>query len=413
MDRFKQAIKHPIAYLKALIKWIFISALGGCLGGVLGSVFHIMIDLVTEFREENGYVIYFIPLAAVIICVMYGFFKNRGSLGTDRILDCLNEDEPIPAVMIPLIFVSSTVSHLAGASVGREGAALQLGGGLFHIIGRVFRLNPKDMKIAVMSGMSAVFAALFGTPLAASVFALEIAGVGAMHYGAIVPCVLSAVVAFRISGIFGISPVRFIKASSPALTPSFFAEIIIFSVICAAVSIVFCVTVKAVSKKATSLMPNPYVKALVCSGILLALSVIFGSGDYNGAGMHIIAKALDGVSKPEAFIVKIIFTAVSIAAGFKGGEIVPAFFVGSAFGAVVSPFLGIESSLGAAMGFIALFCGVVNCPLASLFLAIEVFGGDLAVIFAIVCSVSYMMYGRFSLYGSQEFVYSKTEYDNI
>ena len=160
-------------------------------------------------------------------------------------------------------------------------------------------------------------------------------------------------------------------------------------------------------------MPNPYVKVLVCSGILLALSVIFGSGDYNGAGMHIIAKALDGVSKPEAFIVKIIFTAVSIAAGFKGGEIVPAFFVGSAFGAVVSPFLGIESSLGAAMGFIALFCGVVNCPLASLFLAIEVFGGDLAVIFAIVCSVSYMMSGRFSLYGSQEFVYSKTEYDNI
>lgn len=413
MNRFKQAIKHPMAYLKALIKWIFISALGGCLGGVLGSVFHIMIDLVTEFREENGYVIYFIPLAAVIICVMYGFFKNRGSLGTDRILDSLNKDEPIPKVMLPLIFVSSIISHLTGASVGREGAALQLGGGLFHIIGRLLRLNPKDMKIAVMSGMSAVFAALFGTPLAASVFALEIAGVGAMHYGAIVPCVLSAVVAFRISGIFGISPVRFTITSSLAINPGVFAGIIVFSVLCAVVSIAFCVTVKAVSRKAISLMPNPYIKALVCSAALLILTVIFGSGDYNGAGMHIISKALDGVSNPEAFIVKIIFTAISIAAGFKGGEIVPAFFVGSTFGAVVSPILGIEAPLGAAMGFTALFCGVVNCPLASLFLAIEVFGADLSVAFAVVCSVSYMMSGRFSLYGSQKFVYSKTEYDEI
>jgi len=400
-------------YLKALVKWIFISVLGGCLGGILGSVFHILIDLVTEFREENRYVIFFIPLAAVIICAMYGFFKNRGSLGTDRILDCLNREKPIPKIMIPLIFVSSVISHLSGASVGREGAALQLGGSLFHIIGRLFRLNSKDMKIAVMSGMSAVFAALFGTPLAASVFALEIAGVGAMHYGAIVPCVLSAVVAFRISSIFGISPVRFVRVSSLILNPAVFAQVIVFSVICAVVSIVFCVTIKATSKKATSLIPNPYVKALVCSVILLVLSVIFRSGDYNGAGMHIISKALNGVSKPEAFFVKIIFTAVSIAAGFKGGEIVPAFFVGSTFGAAVSPILGLDPTMGAAMGFVALFCGVVNCPLASLFLAIEVFGADWAVVFAIVCSVSYMMSGRFSLYGSQEFVYSKIKYDNI
>lgn len=400
-------------YLKALVKWIFISVLGSCLGGILGSVFHILIDLVTEFREENRYVIFFIPLAAVIICAMYGFFKNRGSLGTDRILDCLNREKPIPKIMIPLIFVSSVISHLSGASVGREGAALQLGGSLFHIIGRLFRLNSKDMKIAVMSGMSAVFAALFGTPLAASVFALEIAGAGAMHYGAIVPCVLSAVVAFRISSIFGISPVRFVRVSSLTLNPAVFAQVIVLSVMCAVVSIVFCVTIKATSKKATSLIPNPYVKSLVCSVILIVLSVIFRSGDYNGAGMNIISKALNGVSKPEAFFVKIIFTAVSIAAGFKGGEIVPAFFVGSTFGAAVSPILGLDPTMGAAMGFVALFCGVVNCPLASLFLAIEVFGADWAVVFAIVCSVSYMMSGRFSLYGSQEFVYSKIEYDNI
>jgi H+/Cl- antiporter ClcA len=260
--------------------------------------------------------------------------------------------------------------------------------------------------------MTAVFSALFGTPLTAAVFSLEVIRVGIFNYAGLLPCIISAITAFGVSGIFGLAPVRF-NIAEIAVEPFSSSKVLVLAILCALVSILFCVSIHRAEKYMKKFFSNVYLRTVVGAILVVLLSLVFSSGDYNGAGTEVIARAMEGNVKTEAFIVKIIFTAITIAAGFKGGEIVPAFFVGSTFGCMVAPIVGLDASLAAAVGFVSLFCGVVNCPLASLLLAYEVFGGTNILFFAIVCGVSYMMSGYFGLYNSQQFVYSKLTAEKI
>ena len=398
--------KNSLEYLKVLIKWLIISIVIGMLGGIVGSVFHILIDMVTEVRFHNRWVIFLLPVGGLLITYLYRLFKKDGKIDTNRVILSIRDNQNIPLIMVPLIFVSTVITHFLGGSAGREGAALQLGGGIGYNMGRLFKFGGKDMHIIVRSGMAAVFAALFGTPLTAAVFALEVIRVGIFNYAGLLPCIISAVTAFGMSDVFGLSPVRFNVTDIPVM-PLETAKIIGLAVLCALVSILFCVTIHKTEHLMKNHLKNRYLRTVLGAVAVVLLSLLFSSGDYNGAGTEIIAKAMAGGVKTEAFLVKIIFTAITIAAGFKGGEIVPAFFVGSTFGCAVAPILGLDASLSAATGFVCLFCGVVNCPLASIMLAYEVFGGNNILFFAIACGVSYMMSGYFGLYNSQKFIYSK------
>ena len=399
-------LTNSFEYLKVFIKWLMISLVVGVLGGVTGSVFHILIDEVTEVRQHHNWVIFLLPLGGLLITYLYRRFKKAGKIDTNRVILSIRDNQNIPLVMVPLIFVSTVITHFLGGSAGREGAALQLGGGIGYNLGRLFKLDGKDVHIIVRCGMSAVFAALFGTPLTAAIFALEVIRVGIFNYAGLLPCIISSVTAFGISGVFGLSPVRFLISEIPVL-PLNVAKIIGIAILCALVSILFCVSIHKTEILMKSYLKNRYLRTVSGAFLIVLLSLMFSSGDYNGAGTEIIAGAMDGHVKPEAFLMKIIFTAITIAAGFKGGEIVPAFFVGSTFGCLVAPVFGIDASLSAAIGFVCLFCGVVNCPLASIMLAIEVFGGANILLFSVACGVSYMMSGYFGLYDSQKFVYSK------
>lgn len=404
MNKFKRIIKYVLSFFK----WILFGSFIGLTGGVIGSLFHICVDKVTELRIDNGFLVYFLPLGSLLIVFLYKLFEKSGRIDTNRVMESIRSDKDIPFIMVPLIFLGTVITHLVGGSAGREGAALQIGGGIGYNIGRIFRLNHKDMHIVVMSGMSAVFAALFGTPVTAAFFAIEVIKVGKINYAGLVPCLISSVIAFEISNLFGVVPVRFNLAIHD-MSSDILLKTIIIAVACALVSILFCLAIKYTETGMKKLFKNSYVRALAGACIILLLSVVFSSGDYNGAGMNVISNAISGVSKPEAFLVKIVFTAITIAAGFKGGEIVPAFFVGSTLGCTLAGIIGLNPSLGASIGFIALFCGVVNCPVASLLLAVEVFGSDMLIVFAVVCAVSYMMSGRYSLYESQKIYYSKYE----
>ncbi|MBR5506137.1 MAG: chloride channel protein [Clostridia bacterium] len=399
-------------YILTFIKWLLIASVVGIVGGLLGSAFHLSVDYVTELRHEHGWLLFLLPVGGVVICAMYHLFRGKGSIDTNRVLDSVRGGEKVPLVMVPLIFVSTVITHMLGGSAGREGAALQLGGGIGYNFGKLVRLKENDMHIIVMAGMSSVFAALFGTPLTAAVFSLEVVNVGVFHYAGMLPCIIAAVVAFNVASMLGIAPVRFAGIAFDALALPSALRVITLAVLCALVSILFCVAIKKCEHTMEKLLPNPYVRTVVGAALILVLTLVLGSTDYNGAGMNIITDAIGGNAKPEAFLLKIIFTAITISALFKGGEIVPAFFVGSTFGCVAGALLGLEPSFGAAIGFVALFCGVVNCPLASLLLALEVFGAEAIVYFAIVCAVSYMMSGYFGLYKSQKFVYSKL-HDNL
>lgn len=407
METLKQNSKRMGEYILTFIKWLLIASVVGIVGGGVGSAFHLSVDYVTELRHEHGWLLFLLPVGGVVICAMYHLFRGKGSIDTNRVLDSVRGGEKVPLVMVPLIFVSTVITHMLGGSAGREGAALQLGGGIGYNFGKLVRLKENDMHIIVMAGMSSVFAALFGTPLTAAVFSLEVVNVGVFHYAGMLPCIIAAVVAFNVASMLGIAPVRFAGIAFDALALPSVLRVIALAVLCALVSILFCVAIKKCEHTMEKLLPNPYVRTVVGATLIVVLTLVLGSTDYNGAGMNIITDAIGGNAKPEAFLLKIVFTAITISALFKGGEIVPAFFVGSTFGCVAGALLGLEPSFGAAIGFVALFCGVVNCPLASLLLALEVFGAEAIVYFAIACAVSYMMSGYFGLYKSQKFVYSK------
>ncbi len=409
----KNIIGNIFLYAKTLIKWVFFACLVGALGGIVGSLFHKCIDFVTETRLENPWIIYYLPIGGLIIAGMYQLFKKKGKIDTNRVLESISGDEKVPFVMAPLIFISAVITHLFGGSAGREGAALQLGGSIGYKLGKLFRFNKNDLHIMIMAGMSAVFAALFGTPAAAAVFAIEVACIGVFHHTALLASVISAFLGYQTAVWFDIPPVRFNILTFSGYTPEIIIKSIILAVSCAVISIVFCLAIKNAEKLTKKVTKNGYLRGFLGGLLIVILTLFAGTSDYNGAGMNVIENALNGDANPEAFLLKIIFTAITIATGFKGGEIVPAFFVGSTFGCLMGNVLGIDPGFGAAIGFIALFCGVTNCPIASLLLSIEIFGSDWVILFAIICAISYIMSGYTGLYHSQKILYSKINDDYI
>ena len=263
-----------------------------------------------------------------------------------------------------------------------------------------------------MCGMSAVFAALFGTPLTAAVFALEVLTVGVFYYMAFIPCLIAALAGYGVSLLFRLPPTRFAILEAFDLSPTGVLQIMVLSVLCALVSIAFCVSMHKTEQLLQRRLANPYARILLGSAVLIVLTLLCGT-DYNGAGTDVITAAMGGVAVPWAWALKIVFTALTIGCGFKGGEIVPAFFIGATFGCFMGGLLGIPASFGAAVGIVAVFCGAVNCPIASIILSVELFGAGELSYFAIACGVSYMLSGYYGIYQSQEIRYSKLKPEKI
>lgn len=399
--------KEWFSFCKGLIKWLIIAVLMGAVGGIIGSLFHICIDYATEYRTEHPWMIYFLPFSGLCIAFFYHLANSQGKLDTDRVLESVQTGNKVPAVMAPLIFFSTILTHLTGGSAGREGAALQLGGSIGYQIGRMFRLTERENRLMVMTGMSAVFSALFGTPLTALFFSLEVSSVGMMNYTYFIPCAVASLTASFTAKQFGLSPVSFSNIAEPAVTLGTVGKVCILAILCAWVSILFCESIHQCEKYAKKWIPNAYLRSIVGGCLLIFMTLAVQTGDYNGAGMDIVSKAMNGQAKPEAFLLKIMFTAITMAAGLKGGEIVPSFFVGSVFGCTAGRLLGLDPGFSATVGCTALFCGAVNCPIASLFLALELFGGQSMILFALVCGISYMFSGNGGLYRNQKLVFLK------
>ncbi len=412
-DLIKENLKNTVKYVVAFVKWVIIAIVVGLTGGVLGSLFHLSIDFVTELRQENGFLIYLLPVGGLLIATLYRLFSSKGSIDTNRVIKSVRRDKNIPFVMIPLIFISTVVTHMLGGSAGREGAALQLGGSVGYNTGKLFKLKKNNMRIIVMSGMSSVFAALFGTPLTATIFSLEVTNVGILHYAGLLPCIISSVTASQVAKWFSLHSVHFQGIEFGNITWQLSLQVIFVAVICAVVSILFCIAIRKSELLMDKLFKNSFIRAFAGGTIIVLLTLIAGTRDYNGAGMDIVERAIGGEALPWAFLLKIIFTAITISAGFKGGEIVPAFFIGSTLGCTIAPVVGLSPALGAAIGFVALFCGVVNCPIASIILSLEVFGAEGIIFFAIATAVSYMLSGYFGLYESQKIAYSKIDNEYI
>ena len=397
-------LTNPGRYLKRLAKWIVCAVVTGAVCGIVGTAFHFCVDYVTELRGHHNWIVYLLPLAGVAIVALYRLFGVKKDRGTNLVLLGVHRGEHIPLNMTPLIFLSTVLTHLCGGSAGREGAALQLGGSLGTFLGRVFRLKGSDRRILTMAGMSALFTALFGTPVTAAVFSLEVISVGVLHYSALLPCTVASVTAVLIARAFGVAPTAFALTLVPAAGWSVLWRAAVLAAVCALVSIVFIGCMHLAEKTMHRVLKNPFLRAAVGGALIVGLTLLVGSQTFNGAGMDTIILAVEGGEALwYAFLLKIAFTALTVASGFKGGEIVPTFFIGATFGCVFGGLLGLDPGFGAAVGLIALFCSVVNCPLASLVLSVELFGGSCILVFALVCAVSYLLSGNYSLYSGQQF----------
>lgn len=412
-NMIKNTGKRSYTYIRTFIKWTIIAIIIGAVCGMVGTVFHHLVEMATHMQKQHGWLLYFLPLAGIIIVFLYRKLGMSEDGGTNTIISSIRSSEKIPFRMAPLIFIGTVLTHLCGGSSGREGAALQIGGSIGAFIGRGLKLDEKEMHIITMCGMSAVFTALFGTPLTATIFSMEVVSVGVMYYIAFVPCLIASLTALSISKHFGMVPVAFVIGNIPALNLINIFKIVIIAILCATCSILFIVCVHKAGHLYKEKISNPYLRIIAGGFIVIALTAIVGCRDYNGAGMDIIIKAFSENSKPEAFLMKIIFTALTLGAGYKGGEIVPTFFIGATFGNLVGGILGFDCGFSAALGIVALFCSVVNCPITSIMLSIELFGSEGMVLFAIVASISYMLSGYYSLYSSQKIMYSKLRPDFI
>ena len=414
MERFTAWLGRAGVYLRTLIKWTILGLVIGAFCGVIGSAFHIGVHHATELRAEHPWLLWCLPLAGLGIVGFYKLTKVEGK-GTNSIIDQVHLGKGLPFFLLPAIFLGTILTHLCGGSAGREGAALQMGGTIGFHTGRLLRLDDRDLRVATLAGMAAFFSALFGTPLAATVFAMMVISIGIMYDVAFIPCLTAALTAYGVSLTMGVEPTRFTVAM-PELEGWMLVRVAVLAALCAVVSTVFCNVIHIVEHQMDHRIKNSWARAVIGGVAVIALTYLCGTTDYNGAGMEVVTAAVEGgVARPEAFLLKMLFTAVTLAAGYKGGEVVPSFFVGATFGCVAGPFLGIPAGFAAALGLVAVFCGATNCPLASIILAVELFGDGGMLYFALACGLSYMLSGYNGLYSSQTILYSKqkAEYINI
>ncbi len=391
---------------KAFFKWIFFGALIGAAAGGAGTLFYFCISGATRLRIGSPWLLYLLPFGGLAIVFAYRALGAPHPQGTDLVIEAVRSPEPVPLRMAPLIFFSTAVTHLFGGSAGREGAALQLGGSLGYGVGRLFRLDEKELHILTMSGMVACFSALFGTPITSTVFVMEVVTVGVMYYSALVPCAAAAVVGACISRAFGVPPTHFAISGIPDVAWKPVFQVVLLAVLCALLSAFFCWFMRGTGKFLRRWIHNPYARA-AAGGILVILLVLPFGRDYLGMGGPVIAAAMAGRAAPAAFALKLLFTAVTLGAGFRGGEIVPAFFVGATFGCAFGGLIGLAPSFGAAIGFMAVFCGVTNCPITAFVLSMEVFGSRGADYYLIAAAISYMLSGYTGIYSKQKILYSK------
>lgn len=406
MSNFNEFQRAAKAAIRVALQWFFLAIPTGLICGLVGTLFHLSVERVTELRADQPWLLFLLPAAGLLITALYKATKCEG-VGTNNVIRAVQSGEPVSILLVPAIFLGTVLTHLCGGSAGREGAALQMGGSIGWNVGTLLHLKDHDRRTATISGMAAFFSALFGTPLTAALFAMMVEDVGLTFTSAFVPAFTSALIAYGCSLAFGIAPTHF-AITAPELTVWSAFLVILLGFACAAVSRLFCGLLHFMEHKVPQLLPNPWLRVFVGGVAVIAFSYLFGVGRYNGAGMGVITAAVEqGEALPWDFLCKIFLTALTLSCGFKGGEVVPSFFVGATFGCVFGPLLGLPAGFAAAVGLVSIFCGATNALIPSILMGFELFSGAGLELMALGCGICYMLSGHHGLYSSQTFVTNK------
>ena len=403
-ERVAPVKQHAVAFLK----WSVLGILMGSLGGPIGAAFHHVLHLVTHVRSEHTWLVWLLPVGGLLsvgVYYVFGMMKNRG---TNQLIDAVLHEDSVSPKVAPVIFIVTAITHLFGGSAGREGAALQLGGSVGSSLVKLFKLDRDERTVLIMSGMSAVFAGLFGTPLTACVFVLEFTSVGRIFTPALVPCFLSAFTAWEAAQKLSVHAETYLLTNALPIDLNTAWQLFVLAVLVAILGVVMCRTFHGAEHLAAKYIQNPWLRIALGGTAVALMTFIAGDHRFNGAGMDMALKAVAGEADWYSFAVKLLFTTVTLAAGFKGGEIVPTFCIGATFGWLVGSLLGMDPGVAAALGMVGLFCSGTNATLASIILSIELFGTANLYLFAFMCVVAYLLAGQSSLYGSQIAKYDNT-----
>ena len=404
-----ERLHHPEYYIKTFIKWAFLSIVVGALGGLIGAAFHHALHFVTHVRETHNWLIYLLPVGGLLTIALYQVLGIKRNRGTNEIIDAILEKKPVSPMVAPAVFLASGLTHLFGGSAGREGAALQIGGSMASGIGKLVGLKDHNRTILITCGMSAVFAGLFGTPLTAMIFCMEFESVGRLFTPALLPCYLAAFTASQVSAALGVHAETYILDTAAALNIANIGGSVLLAVLVSGLGAAMCHFFHTAEHLAASKLPNRWIRIAAGGAAVTLLTILVGDQRFNGAGMDMAMEALGGHADWYSFLLKMLFTALTLAAGFKGGEIVPTFCIGATFGCIAGTIFGLEPGFAAALGLIGLFCCVTNSPLASIVLSVEMFGGANLYLFALTCVICFVLSGNSGLYSSQIIRYEKID----
>lgn len=373
------------------IKWILLSLLMGAVGGLLGTAFHYTLLGVTALRGAQEWMLFLLPVGGLATVGLYRLCRLRMEDGANATVKAMREGHPISPLLAPAVFLSTAVAHLCGASAGREGAALQIGGSVASLLNKRLRLTDREQSLLVMCGMSAAFAGLFGTPLAACLFVPEISTTGAAFAAVLLPCFVAALTASGVSLLCGVHAHTAVQSQAMPLTLETGWRLVLLALAIVALGFLMCFLFRVAKRGAARLLPRPWLRIVAGGVMLIVLTLLVGNQRFNGAGMKMAMQAVEGNTNTFSFLLKLLFTAVTLAAGFKGGEIVPTFCIGATFGCMMGGLLGLEPGAAAALGLVGLFCCATKSPLASIVLSVEMFGGVNLWAFSLICLIAYTL----------------------
>ncbi|WP_299583450.1 voltage-gated chloride channel family protein [uncultured Sunxiuqinia sp.] len=393
---------EQIPSLIYLLKWIFICLVLGVIVGSISAFFLLSLEWVTNWRESHLWIIALLPVGGFIIGLSYHLYGNSVVKGNNLLLEEFHTPEKIiPFRMAPLVLFGTILTHFFGGSAGREGTAVQIGGAIADRFTKVFNLSKRDRKIMLIAGISAGFASVFGTPLAGGIFALEVLILGRIRLDAIIPSFLAAVFANYFCEIWNVSHTHYHIASVAEMNPVNLLWALLAGIIFGLVAMLF--------SKSTHFWSDLFNRTIrysplrpVIGGVVLAVAIyLIGTTKYIGLGIPTIVDAFEIKLNSYDFLLKILFTSFTLGAGFKGGEVTPLFYIGAALGNALVWFIPLPMGLLAGMGFVAVFAGATNTPIACTVMGIELFGIEAGMFIALACSTSYLFSGHSGVYSSQ------------